>query len=643
MRTIHWRREWTAYVSHRLWILGALLIVISVLAVVQYRWINQVAEAQRQRAQASLTANLSNVERDFDMEITRAFVAFELPFANVDCKERYEEWRRQAPYPNLIRGIYTMEAGQNDALPKPVIPGEPPIRSREWLRNLPELAFPVGGFVASAAGPIGFQGGFAARVDGGAMVSRNPKITIDGNPAFILPLASPILSVTTRQMIPMLGREESFQITRAVRSAGAVRRPGWIILVFDAEYIRSTFLPRLAQLYFGNPSASDYQILVLDKNGAGSSSVVFPPESPRLPNGFTHPDGKIGLFELRLDCFSPSSSRNDPNAAGAAPEGPLPAIDDPTEILSRKPTACSSAARPLESNDRGGWELLAKYRVGSLDRAMTTFRRRNLFLSGTVLLVLALGVCISVLLTERARALAEMQSEFILGVSHELRTPLTVIRVAADNLKKGMVETSDQAHRYGEIIQTQAAELSYMIEETLAFARMRSEAIGRRSSVAPERIVRDALVGNEPALGRAGMEVRVDIAPGLPPVNVDIHLMKRCVANLIQNAIKYAARGRSIALGAREVMKRNERMVEISVEDQGPGISADDLPHVFEPFYRGTAADTSPVAGIGLGLTLVKRAVEAHGGMVDVESARGTRFSIFLPAGDVSSNGHSAR
>jgi two-component system, OmpR family, sensor histidine kinase SenX3 len=641
LRIIHRRREWTGYLSHRLWILGVLLIVISALAVLQYHWINQLTDAQRQRTQASLTAALSNVESDFDIEITRAFVAFQLPFADVDCEERYEEWLRHAPYPNLIRGIYTTEAGQNDALPKPVIPGEPPIRSREWFRNLPKLAFPVGGVVTSVGGPIGFHG-FSTEVAGGAMVSRNPEITVDGNPAFIFPLMSPVLGVTTRQMTRMPGQEGALQVTRAVRPAGAVRPAQWVILVFDVDYIRSTFLPRLVQLYFGNLSASDYQIFVLDKNGTASSSVVFPPLSPHLPDGFAHPDGKIDLFELRLDCFSPSSSRNNLNVVGTAPEVPLPAIDDLSEILPRKPTACISPARSLESNANGRWELLAKYRAGSLDQAMATFRRRNLFLSGTVLLVLALGFSMLVLLTERARAFAEMQSEFVLGVSHELRTPLTVISVAADNLKKGMVETSDQAHRYGEIIHTQAIELSRMIEETLALARMRSEVIGRRSWVAPERIVKEALADNESALSRTGMEVRLDIASELPPVNVDLHLMKRCVGNLIQNAIKYAAVGQWIAVRARQVMRRNQRMVEISVEDQGPGISADDLPHVFEPFYRGKAADTSPVAGIGLGLTLVRRAVEAHGGMVDVESARVTRFSIFLPADDVPSNGHKA-
>jgi len=101
---------------------------------------------------------------------------------------------------------------------------------------------------------------------------------------------------------------------------------------------------------------------------------------------------------------------------------------------------------------------------------MATFRRRSLLLSGSVLLVLALGICMLVVLTERARALAEMQTEFVLGVSHELRTPVTVIQVAADNLKKGLVENSEQAYKYGEIIYMYALELLNMIEEALAYA-----------------------------------------------------------------------------------------------------------------------------------------------------------------------------
>lgn len=265
---------------------------------------------------------------------------------------------------------------------------------------------------------------------------------------------------------------------------------------------------------------------------------------------------------------------------------------------------------------------------------MATFRRRNLLLGGSVLLVLAVGISMLVVLTERARALAEMQAEFVLGVSHELRTPLTVIRLAADNLMKGMVESSEQAHKYGEIIQGRAAELSNMIEETLAFARMQSTTlIPHRTLVAPEQIVKAALADNESAVRDAGVEVELDLASDLPLLNVELRLVKRCLANLILNVVKYAAMGRWMAIRATRENKPDGERVKISVEDRGPGISSGDLPHVFEPFYRGKHGEASQVPGVGLGLTLVKRVVEAHHGTMEVESSarNGTIFSIYLP------------
>ena len=263
---------------------------------------------------------------------------------------------------------------------------------------------------------------------------------------------------------------------------------------------------------------------------------------------------------------------------------------------------------------------------------MAMFRHCSLLLSGSVLLVLALGICMVVVLTERARALAEMQTEFVLGVSHELRTPVTVIQVAADNLKKGLVENSEQAHKYGEIIHSHASELSNMIEETLAYTRMQPATLIRhRTLIIPEQIVRDALAGNESALRNAGMEVELDVEPRLPPVNADVRLLKRCLDTLIQNAIKYAAAGGWIAIRAKKVSKPEGMRVQVSVEDRGPGISSADLPHVFEPFYRGKHGEASQVPGIGLGLTLVKRVAEAHGGAVEAVSADGAQFSIFLP------------
>ena len=613
--------------------LGTLLILLCTLAVVQHHWINKLAEAQRQSAKASLSAALSNVESDFDIEITRAFVAFQLPFANLEYSERYQEWLLHAPYPNLIRGIYIAEPGQNDSPPKPVIPGEPPILSNAWQRELPKLEPPFGGIMTSSAvsGPPVFQA-FSAGASGVAFVSRNPKVVIDGNPAFVFPIMPPAPPVESTVVTRRLEKKSSFQKRKVVKFGGPAHPSQWAVVVLDLNYISTTFLPDLVRHYFRSSSGSDYETLVVDRKGTKSSRTIFPSQSAPPESQFAQPDGRIRLFELRLDCFLPSPPANVINVVGSAAQVRVQSTENLSEILARKPSTCSTPAPMPDDGPGRSWEMLVRYRAGSLDQAIATFRHRNLFLSATVLLVLALGIFIVVLLTERARALAEMQAEFVLGVSHELRTPLTIIRVAADNLKRGVVESAEQVHKYGEIIHAHASELSNMVEEALAFARMRSGELARhRTVVAPAQIVREALAEHESALRNAGMEVELDLAPDLPPINADVRMVRRSLDNLIQNAVKYAAAGRWMAIRTGKVSRKDGDRVQISVEDRGAGISPDDLPHIFEPFYRGKGAQASQAPGIGLGLTLVRSVAETHEGTVEVETANVTRFSIFLP------------
>jgi signal transduction histidine kinase len=628
---------WKTSLSRRLRILGALLLLLCALALVQYRWINQLAEAQRQREKANLSASLSNLESDFDVEITRVFVAFQVPFASPNYSERYKQWLLHAPYPNLVRGVYFAEPGRTESVPKAAIPGEPAIRSTEWQRDLPELRSPLTGVAVSPSAPGSIAGlqTFSQGVMGGAFASRSPVVTVDGNPAFVVPIMPTEPGVATRLVTRSPGTELFSRGTGIVSVASPFGSLQWAVVVLDADYIRTTFLPRLVKLYFRNASTSDYDILVVNRNSVTSSRVVFTSESAPPEGQFAHADGSIKLFDVRLDCFSPPSFANTISVAGTPPNVRVLSGDSLSEILTRKPPTCSSPA-PMPGHDQQGlWEMLVRYRAGSLDQAMATFRHRNLLLGGSVLLVLALGISMLVVSTERARALAEMQAEFVLGVSHELRTPLTVIRLAADNLKKGMAETSEQAHKYGEIIHAHASELSNMIEETLAFARMESTTlIPHRTPVAPEQIVKAALADNESALRDAGVEVELELAPDLPLLNVDLRLVRRCLENLIQNVVKYAATGRWMALRAKRVNGPDGERVKISVEDRGPGISPVDLPHVFEPFYRGKHGDASHAPGVGLGLTLVKRVVEAHHGTVEVENSalNGAIFSICLPS-----------
>jgi signal transduction histidine kinase len=647
------RRDWKAYLSPRLWILGILLLLLLALAMVQYDWIDQVAKAERQRAKANLTTALSDFERDFDFEITRVFVTFQFPALNIaDYSERYKEWLRRSPYPKLIRGVYMLEAGDSGPLLKDVIPGQPPIRSTEWERDMPTLAPAFGPTTTSLpGGPVGvhlFSQGGLVRSWG----VTGPGVVIDGNPAFIVPFMPSVGGIARRTETR---NEAAAPFSVAIGSAPL--SPRWAVVVLDANYIKATILPALLKPRFPNGAASEYDILVVDKRRSGPDRIIFRSELAPAQTQFADPDGTIGVFTIRVDCFFPSSatsataitgtssyafdarsSSSPSRSSGAKIANPAPKIpvlidtEPLPEILSRTASSCDNSFPSAANNSAGAWELLVRYRAGSLDQVMATFRRRNLFISTGVLFVLAVGICMLVVLTERARSLAQLQVDFALGVSHELRTPLTVIRVAADNLKKGMVENAEQAHTYGEIIDTHASELSNIIEETLAFSHAQTGSlIGKCAPVSAEQIVKSSLAKCEAALQNARIEVEVHAAPDLPLVEVNAHLVSRCLQNIIQNVVKYAAVGKWMAIRIAKVTLAEGERVLISVEDRGPGVSPADLPHIFEPFYRGRDGQASHAPGVGLGLTLVKRVVEAHSGRIEVKcSDTGALFSLLF-------------
>lgn len=628
-----------AFISKRLWVLAVLFFALCALAMLQYHWIGQVAEAERQRAKSTLSLALSELETEFDIEVTRAFLAFQLPATDADYAERYRQWRRLAPYPGLVRGVYILDTGKGGPLLNPVAPGEPAIHSTDWQKDVSRFSLPVA--MRAVSGPFPPPDGFHLSSRGRFAVSaesRGPQLMIEGNPAFVFPIMP---RSATAGLIRVRGPAPEFRRMEIGKIEVAGPPTQFAAVVLDADYIRTVFLPWLVNAHFPNGSASNYDILVVNKTKPGEPQAVFHLGPSHAESGFEKPEGDIPLFKLRVNCFTLAPPAGLRIVGGAEGAQSVAAGMSPSEVLAQRPANCTSPEPTTGPTPAGPWEMLVRYREGSLDQAITTFRRRNLLLSCGVLFVLAAGILMLTISAERARALAEMQAEFLLGVSHELRTPLTVIRVAADNLRKGVAESSEQVHKYGEIIGAHAVELSKMMEETLAFARARSiRPLSNLTSVSPERIIRDSLASCEDALRNAGMEVEVQLDPELPLIEVDASLVRKCLENLIQNAIKYASQGGWMAIRAKKAIQKGGQNLQIIIEDKGPGISPIDLPHVFEPFYRGKTRDGSQVFGIGLGLTLVKRIVEAHQGRVEVESSGriGTLVSMYLPFQQIGSH-----
>ena len=277
-----------------------------------------------------------------------------------------------------------------------------------------------------------------------------------------------------------------------------------------------------------------------------------------------------------------------------------------------------------------GWILAVRPAEGSLDAALARARRGNVAFSLGILLLLALAAGALALSARRARAQARRQLEFTAAVSHELRTPLAAIRSLADNLADGIVHQPEKARLYGRELARQGERLSGMVEQVLALGSLEARQRDREAApvdLAP--LVAEAAAGAAAAF--EGARVETDLAPDAPPVSADPPALRRAVENLVANALTHGGDGRWVRV--RLAAPPPGREVRVEVSDRGPGIPPEDRERLFEPFFRGRRAREAQRPGAGLGLHLVRRIAEVHGGRVEVASgAGGTTFTLCLPA-----------
>ena len=310
---------------------------------------------------------------------------------------------------------------------------------------------------------------------------------------------------------------------------------------------------------------------------------------------------------------------------------------DETNVIYASNSALPAAALSSPDIRRGlgddspDWEIVAKHRSGSLQVVIDEYRTRNLSMSFGVVIVLGVSFAFLLVATRRAQWLAERQMEFVAGVSHELRTPIAGISSLSQNLADGVVGDLDQAVRYGESINQESRRLGSMVEGVLQFSAIRSGQYHYESRpIDLGSLVDEELDRLDPAeLSQFSLER--EIAPDVPAVLGDEQALRTLVRNLVSNSMKFSQEGDEISVAVRLASGRVGQ-VELCVQDSGHGIDHADLPHIFKPFYRGQNARDHQVGGSGLGLSLVKEIVEAHGGSVAVDARHegGTRFSVFL-------------
>lgn len=230
----------------------------------------------------------------------------------------------------------------------------------------------------------------------------------------------------------------------------------------------------------------------------------------------------------------------------------------------------------------------------------------------------------------RIRRLETVRRDFISNISHELRTPLASLKALTETLRDGALEDPPMAERFLTSMETEIDALTQMVQELLELSRIESGQVALRRRAAQIASILEPPVERLAAQAeRAELTLAVDIAADTPPVLADVERMQLVVTNLVHNAIKFTPPGGRVEVQAR--LDQARTAVVVQVLDSGVGIPANDLPRVFERFFKADRARGS--GGTGLGLSIARHLVESHGGRLWVQSeeGRGSTFSFTLP------------
>jgi signal transduction histidine kinase len=277
-----------------------------------------------------------------------------------------------------------------------------------------------------------------------------------------------------------------------------------------------------------------------------------------------------------------------------------------------------------------GLTLAIKFRGTTVEALSHKFIMTSFLIIGCLSLFLAAGILLTYRNVYREMGLAKLKSDFVANVSHELRTPLALIRLYAETLEMGRLQTEEKYQEYYRIIRKESERLSALINNILDFSRIeagRKEYSFRATDLG--ELVRNTLDAYRFQIEQNGFAYQENIAPDLPPVHVDREAMARSLLNLVNNAIKYSQKDKFLGVN----LYRTNGAIRLEVIDHGIGIPRGEQAKIFEKFYRAGDPLVHNTKGSGMGLSLVRHIAQAHGGQVWVESSpgHGSKFTMTLP------------
>lgn len=597
----------------RSWISAiAVAVVIGLLTLflgLQYRWLFLASDAERDRMQKRVETDTARFAEDFNREMQAAYFNFQTgskAWKDGDWREfneRYDYWKSRTSYPELIRDIIFVARDDGDT----ALGYDKTVRAFTPVVLTDELK--------------GLRERFANE--------KTFKPVYDDAFAMVLPIYE----------------EEKPRERVIIKRLPGLERPampmpeayGWLVVMVDRDVVTSRLLPDLTTRYFPE---NNFKVGVVDSDKNPVAAAAIDGEADASATLFDLSPDNL-LFFTNREILPLSGQKHDVVINQRVESHTFTARmhdreEAKGETFKLELEAPNGDGKPRTAmfastaGDRSPWVMNVQHTAGSIDEYVRGERNKSFFV-GLGLYLLLVGAILAIVLSAlRSKRFAQRQIDFVSSVSHEFRTPLAVIYSAGENLADGVAKAEGQVARYGELIKSEGKKLSGMVEQILEFAGANS---GRRkfsfSDVTVPEIVDAALDECKPLIDTGGFTVESDLAENLPTLSGDKTALSSALQNLISNSLKYSNGSKWIRISARN----GDGTVKISVEDRGIGIRGDDLRMIFDPFYRAKDVVDAQISGNGLGLNLVKKIVEAHGGRVSAESRPGvgTKFTIELP------------